>query len=721
MMGGLDFGSVTLLLAGLVVASLGGGVYLQSRARRENRLFFLFSISASVWMLTNALFTVAAGTAQYVIGLISYAAAVLLSLFFLLFSASVSNASRKINEKTLIIIGALIAAISATPGVIGTGISSSGAAMQANSFALMLYGLVVAATLVASIAILVKRLVIAKNKRERSALIFVLAGLVAGVLVGLVFNLILPLSGNYQFIQLGPLGVLCLALTSAYAIARYGLFDIRIATVRSVGYIVTLAALVAVYFITAYIISFLFMQQINVGDASSVLMNIVTALILALVFQPIKSFFDSMVESVFYQSRYNTDTLITELGNALVSSTVLRTILERASAVIQRGLHASYVTFVVRREGRRDVVVTAGRAVKLSLNELQKLGQSFIGEDLEITDVNAHYDIHGTATDVRCSACGMLRRKHCALVLPLANGVGYVLIGDRLGGAYSERDKRVLRAISNELQIAIQNARSVEEVRRLNATLQQRIDSATRELRASNEKLKKLDATKDEFVSMASHQLRTPLTSVKGYISMLLEGDAGKITEQQRALLGEAFTSSERMVRLISDFLNVSRLQTGKFTIDAHATDLARVIGDEIDAVRGIAESHGQQLHYSGPETLPDVMIDEDKTRQVIMNFIDNAIYYSPEGSIITVKLRASRGQVVFEVHDRGIGVPRAEQDQLFTKFFRAENARRQRPDGTGVGLFLAKKVIEAQKGEIIFHSRSGMGSVFGFRLPLHK
>jgi signal transduction histidine kinase len=267
--------------------------------------------------------------------------------------------------------------------------------------------------------------------------------------------------------------------------------------------------------------------------------------------------------------------------------------------------------------------------------------------------------------------------------------------------------------------IAIQNAQSVDEVRKLNSTLEQRISAATGELRRSNAQLQRLDKAKDEFISMASHQLRTPLTSIKGYLSMLIEGDIGAVSKEQKKVLSEAFVSSERMVRLIGDFLNVSRLQTGKFVIEKHPVDLARMVQREIDGLEQNALARDMKFVYKKPKDIPMLNIDENKVQQVVMNFCDNAIYYSKEKSKITVTLQKSGNSVVFKVIDTGIGVPKAEQARLFQKFFRAENARRARPDGTGVGLFLAKKVIDDHGGSIIFESKEGKGSTFGFRLPI--
>lgn len=251
--------------------------------------------------------------------------------------------------------------------------------------------------------------------------------------------------------------------------------------------------------------------------------------------------------------------------------------------------------------------------------------------------------------------------------------------------------------------------------------LRAQVDAATKELRLANVKLKKLDETKDEFVSMASHQLRTPLTSIKGYLSMVLEGDAGKITTDQRMLLEQAFTSSERMVALIGDFLNVSRLQNGKFLIDRAEIDLASIVTEEVDLIREVAKAREIGVAYHVPSHFPRLFLDEDKMRQVVINFLDNAIYYSPEHTTIAVRLYTSDGFVICEIVDHGIGVPPDAQAKLFSKFFRAENARRQRPDGTGIGLYLAKKVIDGHGGKVLFSTVEGEGSTFGFRLPIKK
>lgn len=265
-------------------------------------------------------------------------------------------------------------------------------------------------------------------------------------------------------------------------------------------------------------------------------------------------------------------------------------------------------------------------------------------------------------------------------------------------------DTELLDRLSESIGVALDNKLLFEENQRV-----------LRQIKESNAKLRALDEAKDDFISMASHQLRTPLTSVKGYISMILEGDAGKLTPTQKKLLTQSFFSSQRMVYLIADLLNVSRLRTGKFLIETTPVNLANVVEEELEQLKETAAAHSLKLTYNKPKNFPELMLDETKTRQVIMNFTDNAIYYTPSGGHITVRLAETPTSVELRVQDNGIGVPKREQAHLFTKFYRAANARKARPDGTGLGLFMAKKVIISQGGALIFDSQEGKGSTFGF------
>ena len=581
-------------------------------------------------------------------------------------------------------------------------------------YVVVAYILVLAMT---SVAIVLRGYFKATNKLMKARLRLIAIGITQGIIVGVLTNIVFAriapsiASSRFAWISL----ILWTAIL-IYAVVRHHFLDIRLAVVRTVAYFLSLVSLAAIYSGIVILLSVYFKDVL--ADPVFVILNMLAALVFAIILIPIKHFFDRLTNKIFYRDNYNSDDFFARLSKVISSTTDLRNLLQRSAVEVASTLNAEHGFFYVQY-GNLPHKITAGTERHSHLS----------ASDMELIDIYVNDSDGATITTSLLTEKNeftkLLLKRNIALILPLRwrNGtnLSYLFLGPQRSREYTARDVHVLETISDELAIAIQNAVSLQDVKEINATLQERIEVATKELRESNDQLQRLDEAKDEFVSMASHQLRTPLTSVKGYISMVLEGDVGRISPSQRQLLSEAFTSSERMVHLINDFLNVSRLQTGKFMVDRREIDLGKVVGQEVDSLGTTADAHSLKIRYRQPSHFPTLYIDEGKIRQVIMNFIDNAIYYSRAGSAITVKLYVEAGEAILEVHDTGIGVPKSERAHLFTKFFRATNARKQRPDGTGVGLFLAKKVIDAHGGRVLFDSTEGEGSVFGFRLPVKK
>ena len=503
-----------------------------------------------------------------------------------------------------------------------------------------------------------------------------------------------------------------------YVTMRRDIFDARLAAAHSIGYVVSFLVLAVAYYFLAYFVSAQ-LHRIGLDAAGINLAYTMLALPLAFMFRPIRLLVDVCVEKVFLRNTYTTETFYRSVSDVLASTTDLRGLLRKVAVVVGGALGVSQVFFFVRHDGGLRYVSAGTPKHPLLSPANVEVFDTYSKERIDEVIIakllaHKHADLHQVLTQHHIAIALPLRRKNTIF--------GYLLLGERLSRGYSGRDVRLLKGLASELTIAIQYALAVQEVKDLNTHLQQRVAEATRELKVSNTRLRHLDTTKDEFLSMASHQLRTPLTSVKGYLSMVLEGDVGEITDAQRQLLSEAFVSSERMVHLIHDFLNVSRLQTGKFMLEKSPTDIAKLVRDEVDSLQHIASKRSMKLvlHVSGE--FPLLMIDAGKLRQVVMNYIDNALFYSLDADTpITVMLARVDDTVELRVIDSGIGVPKAEQHQLFGRFFRAGNARKQRPDGTGVGLYLAKKVITEHGGEVIFLSEEGKGSTFGFRLPVSQ
>lgn len=549
---------------------------------------------------------------------------------------------------------------------------------------------------------------------------FFFVGFLLTSVFGVFFNMILPWFGNYQLIWLGPLFTSAFASTVGYSIIKHRMFDIRVALARATAYIISIAVLSSVFgFVVFGFAEFAF--HLHIAVSAQMAISLATG-IAALAFYRIKAVFDKLTNAIFYKDAYDPQLLLDQVSRALVATIGLEKTLKNIATIVTGSLKSEYCVFGIKETRFQDQRIIGTDYRTFAAKDIAKVRSITprLGENVIVVD-DLPAD-QGILKQVLVkNGIAILARIAPVSKTPV-EGLGYIVLGaKKSGNPYNSQDIRMLNLLSNELLIAIQNALHFEEIQQFNTTLTAEVDQATRKLRRTNQRLVELDETKDDFISMASHQLRTPLTSVKGYLSMVLEGDAGKLNETQRKMLGQAFTSSQRMVFLITDLLNVSRLKTGKFVIDAAPIDLSALIQGEIAQLVETAQAKDLELTYQKPATFPKLMLDETKTRQVIMNYIDNAIYYTPSGGHIRIELLEKPATVELRVVDDGIGVPKGEQHHLFTKFYRAANARKARPDGTGLGLFMAKKVIIAEGGSVIFESQENKGSTFGFVLSKSK
>jgi len=233
---------------------------------------------------------------------------------------------------------------------------------------------------------------------------------------------------------------------------------------------------------------------------------------------------------------------------------------------------------------------------------------------------------------------------------------------------------------------------------------------------------KKLDQAKTEFVSLASHQLRTPVATVKWYTDMLLSGDIGELSAKQKDYIDRVYKVNENMIDLVDTLLNVSRIEIGTVQPDlkpTNAIELAENVLIELSAL--IGEKHINIVKQYN-DNLKNIESDPKLLRMVIQNLITNAVKYTPEGGTVTITLRDSFGDRAIMVSDTGVGIPESQQDKVFTKLFRAYNVRAlPGSQGTGLGLYLVKSVMEAMGGSIEFVSQENQGSTFFVELPLDR
>lgn len=259
--------------------------------------------------------------------------------------------------------------------------------------------------------------------------------------------------------------------------------------------------------------------------------------------------------------------------------------------------------------------------------------------------------------------------------------------------------------------------RGIEILRSAERTAREEVEQTHARLAEQNEQLIAADRMKDEFVGMISHDLRTPLVSVTGFLELLADGDAGALNAEQNRYVGFVQRAADRLLRQIDDLLVAVSLQAGRFMLEREETNVVSVAADSVDGQRPGATSKGVELRLAGG---PTPLVDADPLRlaQIVDNLVSNAVKFTPKGGTVEVRVYSEGGNAVLEIADSGIGIPAAEHSALFERFFRSSNAIEQRIPGTGLGLYIVKSLVEAHGGVISVESLPAEGTTIRVLLP---
>jgi signal transduction histidine kinase len=238
------------------------------------------------------------------------------------------------------------------------------------------------------------------------------------------------------------------------------------------------------------------------------------------------------------------------------------------------------------------------------------------------------------------------------------------------------------------------------------------------ELRHANAKLSELDKNKSEFVSIAAHQMRTPLSAIKWSQQMLFNEELGPLNGDQKKIITQTMDSVNGLVVLVNNLLTADHLELGKGNNVVKRINIILLINDVIKTLFPIASEKGVTVNFNYPEGEVPLDTNPERMKDVFANLLDNAIKYTPQGGVITITLRVTN-TIVVTVTDTGIGIPDDYVPKLFGRFVRADNAKRADPNGSGLGLYIVKKIIQANNGTITVSSVAGSGTTFTVTLPL--
>ncbi len=297
--------------------------------------------------------------------------------------------------------------------------------------------------------------------------------------------------------------------------------------------------------------------------------------------------------------------------------------------------------------------------------------------------------------------------------------IGVLDLESRKTGTF-DKFKKTLRILTNQIAIAIENARLYSEINNFNKRLKDEIETATKELREKNRQLEKMDQMKSDFVSNVSHELRTPLTSILGYTKLLYSEKLGEINDRQRESLKIISEESERLSRLINDVLDLSKLESKKMKVVLEEVNLCEIAKASINAIKVKADEKNIRI-YLDCKGNTITMAGKDLIMQVFANLLSNAVKFSYNNSKIEVFVKQEREHITVRVKDYGEGIAKEEIPRLFDKFYQVDSSITRKHEGTGLGLVIVKHIIELHKGSINVESELGKGSTFSFSLPLRR
>ena len=523
---------------------------------------------------------------------------------------------------------------------------------------------------------------------------------------------------GFEFYPVGFIFILVFLMMIAYTIVVHRLMDIKFVLRRSIVYILSVLAVAAPASGVLFIVNLYWEHYITYAA--------IAALVAAVsVFSPIRDYYYRIANKYFFSSLYDSREVIARVSDGLRSTLDVSEIYNLISGVLINSFHAKAVGILNYEavKGGYTVQFNNGFALNGRTNFPGDKGlQEEYGRQSKVMIVE---EIKSIAYDKHKEIIDLLVAVNAAAVVPLNvkdEALGVIVLGQKESGdMYNDEDLRTLETIASQSAMAIKNAQLYGETKQFSQTLQVEVEHQTAELKLANDELQKLDKAKSDFISIASHQLRTPLTAIKGFASMVLEGDYGKVTKAVGDKIEKIFASSERLIRLVNDLLDLSHMEGGKMEFNFAKVDFDAMIKSVVEELEPNAMKKKLKFGWKTPDSEFWVWADEQKLRQVAMNLIDNAIKYTQQGSV-EVSLEHKDGQAVMAVKDTGMGMHPGESDHLFEKFVRGSEASRYHTEGAGVGLYVAKKIIEEHKGGVWAESPGeDKGSTFFVKLPEWK
>ena len=546
----------------------------------------------------------------------------------------------------------------------------------------------------------------------RTQLKFITYGITAGFGLTLISTFFMAvLLNNSSLVVFSPFFITIATASVSYSIVRHRLLDIRLVLARAVAYTLLVGVLGLFYAGSVIISTSLFLGTVNF--ISQIALYTTLTLIVAFTFHPLRAYLENVTDKIFFKGKYDSQVLLSDLTKIMATVLRLDDLTKNILKKLLPEMRVSKGAFVLIEKGEVETVESVGFDKK----------QEFVGTD--ILSLLEKRKVIYYEEENQTSIKKIMLELDITVSVPLEvkeGELGVLLLGHKLSGEiYTEQDIKLLEILSPEISIAIQNSKAYEEIRQFNIKLAGEVEKATSDLRHANEKLKELDKLKDEFMSIASHELRTPMTAIKSYVWLALHGKSQEKDKKVRAYLDKVFESSERMISMINDMLNVNRIETGRMKLDIIPVSVWKVAEQVKDELSARAAESGLEIVIKKDNIVPLLMSDKDKLIEIFTNLIGNALKFTPKGGKITVTARKMGTMVEVQVSDTGVGIAKENIDKLFKKYGKLNEsyATVSSSTGTGLGLYITRQYLEKMGGKIGIDSTLGEGTTFTFSLPV--
>lgn len=564
----------------------------------------------------------------------------------------------------------------------------------------------------------------AKEGVEKKQAQYIFIGLGIALFSGFITNFILYTIGIKEVAKFGgPFALVIFFSFIAYAIFKKRFMDIRVATGKILIYFLSFLSIAG--------ISYLFYFLIKDWDLPLEFKIIGVALLGAILFNSLQKIFEAFAAEHLYYSFHTSQQTLNKLGKKLTRILNLEELTDLITSTLVEAMKLNRAVVLLRDKEtgefniKRNIGFREENGISLVQDNfltdwLEKNEKILVYDELALLQKEATKREEKRKLEKLHRNMERIEAKLCLPLLSEGKIIGIIVLGEKNSGdPYTEQDIQLLSNLSNQFSVSLENAKLYSEVEDLSENLEEKVEEQTKQLQEAYEELKAANRVKTEFIAMSSHQLRTPLAAMKGYISMIKEERYGEITEEAKEKLKDVLTSTERLINIVNQLLDISQIELGKMQVETEEEDLNDIVEATFREMKEEGKENGLEMNLKLPSEKIKANIDRKKIEEAIINLIDNSIKYTDGGSV-EVGLEKNEEEAVIYVKDTGEGLSEKEKEDIFESFTRGESGKKRAGKGAGLGLHMAQKYITLHNGELHVESEGkDKGATFFIRLPL--